>query len=134
MKRTYQENRSLYESILRDVAKIVKHHLNEDFFDETEIETNDESSKWSTKPVELNGIYDSNDSITNEFNEFLRTHNIKINNDSDADKFRSMLPKEFELVQYSNKENTLVLKYKPEKLYNIYSFDDETGDRFLFPK
>ena len=29
MKRTYQENKSLYESIMRDVAKIVKHHLNE---------------------------------------------------------------------------------------------------------
>ena len=30
MKRTYQENKSLYESIMRDVAKIVKKHLNED--------------------------------------------------------------------------------------------------------
>ena len=29
MKRTYQENKSLYESIMRDVAKIVKNRLNE---------------------------------------------------------------------------------------------------------
>ena len=29
MKRTYQENKSLYESIMRDVAKTVKQHLNE---------------------------------------------------------------------------------------------------------
>ena len=30
MKRTYQENKSLYESIMRDVAKTVKRHLNEE--------------------------------------------------------------------------------------------------------
>ena len=29
MKRTYQENKSLYESIMRDVAKTVKRHLDE---------------------------------------------------------------------------------------------------------
>ena len=36
MKRTYQENKSLYESIMRDVAKTVKHRLlNENLTDDS---------------------------------------------------------------------------------------------------
>ena len=51
MKRTYQENKSLYESIMRDVAKIVKRHLNES--DDSYIELEMEGAKYINGALEF---------------------------------------------------------------------------------
>ena len=49
MKRTYQENKSLYESIMMDVARIVKRHLNEDSYDSWKSGTKISASQFSKK-------------------------------------------------------------------------------------
>jgi len=61
MKRTYQENKSLYESIMRDVAKIVKGRINESVADDSSDTPQEKYEKIKNDPEKFKRFQNDRD-------------------------------------------------------------------------